>query len=132
LYDVSTSTPSQTAIAVLPLPTPTPPPTGPAVMLSPVPGATFHSSTVTFEWSPGTASSYRFQLGNSAGAADIYDSGPIPAISVTLSGLPTDGRPIYAKLTSVVDGKTTTYYYSYVAYTSTGATPTPTPTSSPG
>src|SRR5206468_5636372 len=45
-----TATPSATPTAT-PTPTPT---TGPAVMLSPQPGSTFTSSSVTFSWSAGS------------------------------------------------------------------------------
>src|ERR1700675_841510 len=48
-----------------PTPTPTPPPTGPAVMLLPVPGSTFTSSSVTFQWSPGSATAYWLGIGSS-------------------------------------------------------------------
>src|SRR6266513_557491 len=41
-----------------PTPTPTPAPTGPAVMLLPTPGSTFASSSVTFQWSAGSATAY--------------------------------------------------------------------------
>src|SRR5436305_6261127 len=46
-----------------PTPTPTPPPTGPAVMLNPTPGSTFTSSSVTFQWSSGSASAYGLMVG---------------------------------------------------------------------
>src|SRR5438876_3436365 len=65
-------TPTATATATL-TPTPTPAP-GPAVMLSPPPGSTFTSSSVTFQWSAGSATGYGLVIGSSPGAGDIYVS----------------------------------------------------------
>src|SRR5205807_6167401 len=90
-----TATPSGT-----PTPTPTPTPTGAAVMLNPPPGSTFTSSSVTFQWSAGSATSYWFLVGSSANGGDIYTSAQLHTLSQTVNNIPTDGRTIYVKLYS--------------------------------
>ena len=129
-----TPTPTPTA-TVTPAPTPTATPTptpapGPAVMINPVPGSTFSSSTVTFQWTAGSATAYALTLGSIAGRIDIYSSGVLTALSTTVTGIPTDGRPVFATLYSRVNNVWKTNSYTYTA--SNGApTPTPTATSTP-
>jgi hypothetical protein len=113
-----------------PTPTPTPPPTGPAVMLSPPPGSTFGSSSVTFTWSSGSATAYFLFVGSSLHGADIYNSGIVTVRSKTVNNMPTDGRTIYVTLGSQVNGSWSANYYTYKAFKSS-ATPTPTPTATP-
>src|SRR5207302_892662 len=96
----STATPTPTpkptaAPTATPTPTPTP---SPAVMLSPQPGSTFTSSSVTFSWSAGSATAYALLLGNSTGSSDIYNSGMGSALSANVNQMPTDGRTIYVSL----------------------------------
>src|SRR5204862_365744 len=76
-----TPTPTATATATA---TPTPAPTGAAVMLSPPPGSTFSSSSVTFTWSPGSATAYFLLVGSSLHGADIYNSGIVTVLSKTV------------------------------------------------
>jgi len=118
-----TPTPSAT-------PTPTPAPNGSSVMLSPPPGSTFTSSSVTFTWSAGSASANFLLLGSSLHTADIYNSGTLTVRSKTVSNIPTDGRTIYVTLGSQVNGSWTYKNYTYKAFNST-ATPTPTPSATP-
>ena len=139
LYDVSgavpsptprptatpTPTPTPTPAAT---PTPTPPTTGPAVMLSPNPGSTLISSTVTFSWSAGSATAYRLLVGNSVGASDIYGSTSVTVRSLTVNNIPSDGRTIYVRLFSKVKKSWITKDYTYKAF---GASATPTPTPAP-
>ena len=92
-----------------------------AVMTSPANGATFNSGTVTFNWSSGTgASGYWLYLGNSPGANDLLDQNQGTSLTRTVSGLPTDGRPIYATLWSYVNslGGWVFNQYSYKAFSS--------------
>jgi outer membrane biosynthesis protein TonB len=133
-----TPTPSPTPTATptaTPTPTPTPTPTtGPAIMLSPPPGSTFTSSTVTFSWSAGSATSYFLFVGSSQNKSDIYNSGQTTAHSATVNNIPTDGRTIYVTLGSNVNGSWTTSNYTYKAFNSSGSptpTPSPTPTATP-
>ena len=132
-YDFAGSSPTPTPTPTpggTPTPTPTPPTTGPAVMLSPPPGSTFTSSTVTFTWSAGSATAYVLVVGSSLHGTDIYNSGQVTVHSKTVNNIPTDGRTIYVTLGSQVNGSWTTNNYTYTAFKSS-ATPTPTPTVAP-
>src|SRR5437763_4125777 len=110
--------------------TPTPAPTGPAIMLNPPPGSTFTSSSVTFQWSAGSATGYVLTLGNSPGGVDIYYSTQLHVLSTTVNNIPTDGRTIYVTLGSQVNGSWFTKDYTYKAF-NPSATPTPTPVPTP-
>ena len=111
----STPTPTPTPTATPPS-TPTPTPTGAAVMLSPPPGSTFTSSSVTFSWSAGSATAYFLFVGSSLYGADIYNSGIVTVHSKTLNNIPTDGRTIYVTLGSKVNGSWTFNSYTYKAF----------------
>jgi len=129
-----TGTPTPTATpTVTPSATPTPTPTtAPAAMLSPAPGSTFASSSVTFTWSAGSATAYVLLVSNSSGGSDIYNSGVIGALSATVNTMPTDGRTIYVSLYSKVNNSWVSNKYTYKAFNSSGSpTPTPTPTATP-
>ena len=109
-----TPTPKATATpTATPTPTPTP---GTAVMLSPPPGSTFSSSSVTFTWSAGNATNYFLFVGSSLHGADIYNSGIVMVHSKTVNNIPTDGRTIYVTLGSQVNGSWTYKNYSYKAF----------------
>src|SRR6266404_3914725 len=129
-----TPTPTPTPIGgVTPTPTPTPtvtPANGSAVMISPVPGSTFGSSTVTFQWTAGSATFYDLRVGSALGQADIIDSGFITTLTRTVTTIPTDGRIIYVRLYSLVNGAFLFNDYTYRAF-NPSASPTPTPTPTP-
>jgi hypothetical protein len=72
--------PSQTAYAQA---------TRASVILSPDPGSTFPSSSVTFVWEDVNATGYILRLGTSEGALDIHNSGLITGTSRMVTGLPT-------------------------------------------
>src|SRR6267378_582761 len=137
-YDFTGSSPTPTPTATptptptgTPTPTVTPTPTpaiGSAVMISPPPGSTFTSSSVTFTWSAGSATAYFLFVGSSPHSADVYNSGVVTALSKTVNSIPTDGRTIYVTLLSLVNGSWTLNSYTYSAF---GAAATPTPTSTP-
>jgi hypothetical protein len=89
-----------------------------AQMLSPTPGlpgsngSTFTSSSVTFSWSAGSGvTEYSLWVGSSLGAYDIYAKSQSLNHSVTVSPIPTDGRTIYVRLFSKING--TWYYFNY-------------------
>jgi glucose/arabinose dehydrogenase len=66
---------------------------------TPPPGSTLTGPTQQFTWSAGTATSrYWLYLGSSQGAADIYNADQGSALSATVSGIPTDGRTLHARL----------------------------------
>jgi len=86
-------------------------------MTSPANGSTFNSGSATFSWDavPG-ATQYALWMGSSAGTWDLYaafESGR----SRTLT-LPTDGRTLYVRLFSYVNGAWQSNAYTYTAYTS--------------
>jgi hypothetical protein len=73
----------------------------PPAMTSPVPGSSLSDSTVTFQWTANGApvTQWWLYLGSSKGASDLHDSGSLgTSLSTTVSGLPTDGRVIFARL----------------------------------
>jgi hypothetical protein len=114
-------------VTATPTPTPTPtatPGSGPAVMVSPAPGSTFTSSTATFQWTAGSATAYALTLGSAAKGTDIYSSSVISALSATVTGIPTDGRTVFATLYSRVNNVWTNNAYTYrAANGSTSLTP---------
>jgi hypothetical protein len=70
---------------------------------------------VTFSWGAVTgADGYRLLLGYSPGTNDIRTV-DTNATSVTLSGLPNNGRTIYVQLTARFLGETATNLYNYTA-----------------
>src|SRR5438552_4092058 len=114
-----------------PTPTPTPLPTGPAVMLNPPPGSTFNSSSVTFQWSAGSATAYGLTVGRSQNGLEIYYSpSQLHVLSTTVNNIPIDGRTVYVRLASQVNNSWVSNYYTYKAF-NPSATPTPTPTPVP-
>jgi hypothetical protein len=84
-------------------------------MVSPAPGSTFGGSTVIFQWTAGSATQYALTLGSSPKALDIYSSGQITALSATATGIPTDGRTVYATLYSKVSNTWVNNAYTYTA-----------------
>jgi hypothetical protein len=107
------------------------------VMIMPTPGSTLTGSTVTFNWTSGTgASAYWVDVGSTAGGHDYYSSGNLgPVLTITASGLPTDGSNIYVTLYSSVSGNWLSNAYTYKAFnsfTSLAVMQTPAPASSVG
>jgi hypothetical protein len=78
-----------------------------AHLTSPAEGSTLTGSSQTFTWSaaPGVD---LFDLHLSTvgpGASDLYSSGPVSGTSLNVTGLPTNGEKIYAKLFSRINGE---------------------------
>src|SRR5206468_5471233 len=70
----------------------------------------------TFSWSGGVgASEYFLYVGNAVGANDIYGQSQGAAQSVTVTGLPTDGRILYVRLYSRLAAGWFYYDYTYTA-----------------
>jgi hypothetical protein len=84
-------------------------------MISPALGSTLTSSSVTFTWSAGSATSYFLFVGSSLHKADIYNSSTVTTHSITVNKIPTDGRTIYVTLGSLVNGSWVTKDYTYKA-----------------
>jgi hypothetical protein len=74
-------------------------------------------TSVKFTWSPGTAvSQYDLHLSAVAfGGYDLYVSGHRTGTSATVTGLPTNGEIIYARLYTILNGVTLYNDYIYKA-----------------
>ena len=89
-----------------------------AVMTSPAPGSTLAGSSQTFVWTNVGAAQYYLYVGTTSGGKDLYAQSQGTNTSVTVSGLPTDGRALYVRLWTL-QGTTWAYNdYSYTAATS--------------
>jgi hypothetical protein len=89
----------------------------PAALSSPTPGSTLSGSGVTFTWSAGYgASGYTLWLGSKGvGSDDLYNSGQQTATSAKVTGLPTNGKTIYARLFTTLNGVQVYVDYTYKA-----------------
>jgi parallel beta-helix repeat protein len=88
----------------------------PARLLTPPPGSRLPGSQVTFTWSAGTGvQQYWIFIGTQRGAANIYSASQGLRRSVTVSGLPTDGRSVWLRLFSRIDGAWRFNDYTYFA-----------------
>jgi len=88
---------------------------GPAVMLSPTPGSTFGSGSVTFAWSSAVgATAYWLDVGNKAGVGDIYGAN-VGNVTTKTVDVPTDGRTVYVRLWSSIAGNWLFNDYTYQA-----------------
>ncbi|MFZ1086320.1 MAG: putative Ig domain-containing protein [Terracidiphilus sp.] len=77
-----------------------------AALTSPTPGSTLASPSATFQWTAGGGvSNYLLMLGTTGtGSHDLYDATTAQATSVNVTGLPTNGKTIYARLCSMING----------------------------
>jgi sugar lactone lactonase YvrE len=92
----------------------------PATMSSPAQSSTLGTSNVKFTWTAGTGvTEYQLWLGLSGpGSSSLLASGWLTAESTTVLSLPAKGATVYARLYSMVNGKTE--YNDYI-YTETTA-----------
>jgi hypothetical protein len=88
----------------------------PAAMISPTSGSTLGTSGVVFTWTTGTnATEYNLWLGLSGpGSSSLYASGWLTTTSTTVTSLPAKGATVYARLYSLVNGKTQYNDYTYI------------------
>jgi len=87
----------------------------PAELVSPAPGSTLTSTTAFFRWTGGIgASHYRLIVGSQRGSDDISNANTETVLSVIVPNLPSDGRTIYVRLFSFIDG-----HWQYRDYTFT-------------
>jgi hypothetical protein len=97
----------------------------PATMSSPANGATLGSSTVTFQWTAGTATLYGLWVGSTGvGSCDLVQTGGTGALSYMATGLPIDGRTLNVRLWSLVNGAWQSHDYTYTAWSGSPATMT--------
>ena len=96
-----------------------------ATLTTPTPSTKLSSSSVTFTWSGSEGVTYYwFNLGTAdsgAFAKNIYSSGSTALNSANVTGLPTNGEPIYATLYSYIAGAWQPTIYTYTA----SGSPTP-------
>jgi pectate lyase-like protein len=86
-----------------------------ATILSPVPGATFNSPTITFTWTPATgAYNYWLDVGSSPGANDVY-TGDQRMNTTSTVPLPMDGRTLYVRLRTMLADHWASREYVYTA-----------------
>jgi hypothetical protein len=103
------------------------------VITDPVPGSTLFSSSVTFRWNAGIgATAYWLTIGDDksnsspcgdpskAGGSNIFSSGQTGALSWNVTGLPTDGRTLYVRLLTKINGVWYTPPQDYVYTAGTG------------
>jgi hypothetical protein len=92
-----------------------------AQITSPTPGTTLSSTSVTFSWSAAaSADQYWLDVGNSVGQGDLW-GGALTGTSQLVSGLPCDGRTLYAQLYTHRNGVwLTPQRYTYTAKTACG------------
>ncbi|MEI8309144.1 MAG: hypothetical protein WCH98_00150, partial [Verrucomicrobiota bacterium] len=95
-----------------------------AVMAAPVPGSTLSGSSQTFMWNAGTqAWEYWLSVGSTPAGTNYFYASTGSALRQTVTGLPTNGSPIYVRLwTSLASGWVyTDYTYKAAGTSSLGA-----------
>jgi hypothetical protein len=86
-----------------------------AALTSPTPGTVLSGSSVAFAWSAGDGpTEYQLDLGTTGvGSSNLYNSGGTTATTETVSGLPTGGVTVFARLYSLISGKWQSNDYTY-------------------
>jgi len=88
-----------------------------ARLTAPVEGSVAGGATQGFAWTAGSSSTqYWLYVGDSLGAANLFNQNMLTATSVNVTGLPTDHRPLYARLWSLVSGAWVFNDYQFRAY----------------
>ena len=88
---------------------------------SPVNGSTLTGSSATFRWFPIAGANYWVDLGSTQGGNNYNQSGNLGTVlSETVSGLPTDGSTIWARLYYLINGSWSYVDQSYTAYNVNG------------
>jgi len=96
----------------------------PAAVVTPAPGSSLTSSSVTFTWNEGVgAARYWLFAGNWLGGDTLYSADQGTSRSATVTGLPTDGRKLYVRLWSLIDGAWVGKDFEYRAYSPSGTGP---------
>jgi hypothetical protein len=100
---------------------------GGAELTTPPPGTTLHSSSVTFGWASGSGvSETALYVGSTGpGSFNIYAAMQGGSHAATVSGLPGDGSPVYARLWCNRGG--TWQYDDYIYRSTTGGAQLTTP-----
>ena len=100
-------------------------------IVDPVPGAVLDASMVTFTWDGFglPVENWSLDIGSAPASGDFYASGTLTSavLTVDVTGLPTDGRTIYARLQYFFDGNWKFVDASYVTADIVPTLTTPTP-----
>lgn len=89
-----------------------------AALTAPAPGSTLGGASVTFTWSAGTAvQRYWLFVGTSAGNNDLYGADQNLNLSTTVN-LPTNGKPVFVRLWSYINGA---WQFTDYQFTAAGA-----------
>src|ERR1035438_9736401 len=99
-----------------------------AQITSPTSGSVLTATTITFTWSAASgADNYWLDVGNSVGHGDLW-AGALTGTSQVVSGLPCDGRTLYAQLYTHINGAwLTPQRYTYTAASCIAQITSPTP-----
>jgi hypothetical protein len=104
-----------------------------ASLTAPTPGSQLTGSSATFSWTPGSGpTAYELWLGSTGvNTNNLYNSGSITGTSVNVTGLPTNGVKIYARLWSLMSGvwRPTDYTYTEEGTPASASLTTPAPAS---
>jgi hypothetical protein len=93
-------------------------PAAKATMLSPVNGSTNSSASMALNWSTGTnVSQYALWVGSASNSADLYGAVVGTNLTRTVTGLPVDGRSLFVRLWSFINGEWLSNDYGYRALT---------------
>lgn len=77
-----------------------------AAIISPAPGSDLSGAAVTFSWSAGTGvAGYYLMVGEWAGGNTLFDANLGTGRSAKVENLPVDGRMVYVRLWSLLDGE---------------------------
>ena len=105
----------------------------PAALTTPTPSGVLTGSSVTFAWSAGSGpTDYGLELGSTGvGSSNLFNSGHTTATSAAVTGLPTGGAIVFARLYQLISGvwQSTDYTYTEAGTTVPAALTTPTPSS---
>ena len=87
-----------------------------AQLTTPAPGSTLTASTVTFQWTGGTGVTRDWlHVGTTLGVRPPPSQDEGTSVSLTVTGLPTNGSPVYVRLWSVIGGAWLFNDYTYSA-----------------
>ena len=88
-----------------------------ASMSSPTGGSTLGSTSQAFTWAPGNnATHFELWVGTTGvGSSNVYNSGNVTVTTETVTGLPSNGQPLYVRLYSLINGGWQSADYTYTA-----------------
>jgi len=86
-----------------------------STLTSPTPGSVLPGSSATFSWtvSSGVSANELWLGSTGVGSSNLYNSGSMTASSVNVTGLPTNGVRLYARLWSQISGAWQSIDYTY-------------------